>query len=193
MNILHRSCAQAVEDARQARDTAQKNHNAQLDVNAAVDVMTRQLLKSVSALEDCLQSVVGRSMLGATDMMTMDMMTMDMSIDSLVNGQGTHHHDAKQRVAHVRVTLAQGEEAARETVRTEQDTSRHIADELCQASNGPVVAPHACHCFPFFAPVSTLQESAMERRTCREALSYGVDGRIPCLCAGAQKDARSTQ
>jgi hypothetical protein len=164
MNLLHRSCAQAVEDARQARDKAKKNHKAQLDVNAAVDAMTRQLLKSVSELEDCLHSVVGRSMLGATDMMTMDM-----SIDSLVNGQGAHDHDAQRMVTHVTVALAQGEEAGRETVRTEQDTSRHIADELCQASNCPVLAFRSLSPFPPYRRVG-----AMERRTCREALSYGL-------------------
>ena len=163
MNILHRSCAQAFEDARQARDTAKKNHNAQLDMNAAVDAMTRQLLKSVSELEDCLQAVVGRSMLGATDMM-------DMSIDSLVNGQGAHDHDAKRRVTHVRVALAQGQEAGRETVRMEQDTSRHIADELCQASNWPVlVLVLAFHSLPPFPPYRSLQWNA-ERVVRRSAM-----------------------
>jgi hypothetical protein len=185
MNLLHRSCAQAVEDARQARDTAKKNHKAQLNVNAALDAMTRQLLKSVSELEDCLQTVVGRSMLGATDTMTMDM-----SIDSLVNGQGAHYHDAKRMVTHVRVALAQGEEAGRETVRTEQDTSRHIADELCQASNCPVLVFHS---LPPFPPYRRVQLNP-ERVVRRSAMGWRViDGRIPCLGAGAQKGARSTQ
>ena len=146
IHVLHQSCAQALEDARQARETAAKEHSAQLDAHAAVDAMSRRLLRSVLELEDCLQAVVGRIQLGATDVMAVDM-----SMDSLVNGEGARNHGARREVTHVSVVVAEEGLAVRDQKQAGLDTSRNIsgphddiqilADQLCQKA--------------FFAPMNS--------------------------------------
>lgn len=141
IDVLHRSCAQALEDARQAHDAAAKEHNTQLDAHAAVDVMSRRLLGSVLELEDCLQSVVGRIQFGATDAMANDM-----SMDSLVNAEGKSNQSARRGVTHVRVAVTEGGLMVREEKQAGLDTSRGtagkhddieiLADQLCQVSYG---------------------------------------------------------
>jgi len=163
IHVLHQSCAQALEDARQARETAAKEHSAQLDAHAAVDAMSRRLLRSVLELEDCLQAVVGRIQLGATDVMAVDM-----SMDSLVNGEGARNHGARREVTHVSVVVAEEGLAVRDQKQAGLDTSRNIsgphddvqilADQLCQVSYRLHLVKEAI---------------VRECRTCREAPSCG--------------------